>query len=280
LKKLDSYNRDFFVVFAHVEAASGLWNELHGGRMEELAQQPLVQKYCLGFQKVRTHDKPGAKCRVQVQKWWGGGYPAEVEGSDLPRHNIRKETYQTLAEAYADFTAIYKDLDKAAAYANGKAETFKDIFLERLGELLTFQVPNSYDVSYHGKPLRSHSLGQRASAMMLFLLSQDDSDLLLVDQPEDDLDSQTVYEEVVKLLRAIKARQQFIFATHNANFPVLGDAELVTACRQQDDKILVDNGSIDTKACQGKIVDILEGGAEAFERRKTIYQAWKSSVET
>jgi chromosome segregation protein len=82
LKKLDSYNRDFFVVFAHVEAASGLWNELHGGRMEELAQQPLVQKYGLGFQKVRTHDKPGAKCRVQVQKWWGGSYPAEVEGSD------------------------------------------------------------------------------------------------------------------------------------------------------------------------------------------------------
>jgi DNA invertase Pin-like site-specific DNA recombinase len=82
LKRLDGYNRDFFVLFAHVEAASGLWNELHGGRMEELAQQPLIQKYCLGFQKVRTHDKPGAKCRVQVQKWWGDGYPAEVEGSD------------------------------------------------------------------------------------------------------------------------------------------------------------------------------------------------------
>jgi hypothetical protein len=50
--------------------------------MTELAQQPLVQKYALGFQKVRTHDKPGAKCRVQVQQGWGGGYPAEVEGSD------------------------------------------------------------------------------------------------------------------------------------------------------------------------------------------------------
>jgi chromosome segregation protein len=52
----------------------------------------------------------------------------------------------------------------------------------------------------------------------------------MIDQPEDDLDSQTVYEEVVKLIRNIKARQQFIFATHNANFPVLGDAELICAC--------------------------------------------------
>jgi chromosome segregation protein len=82
----------------------------------------------------------------------------------------------------------------------------------------------------------------------------------------------------VKLLRKIKARQQFIFATHNANFPVLGDAEIVAACHADDDAILVENGSIDTKVCQKKIVDIMEGGSEAFERRRTIYQAWKSSA--
>jgi ABC-type cobalamin/Fe3+-siderophores transport system ATPase subunit len=113
--------------------------------------------------------------------------------------------------------------------------------------------------------------------MMLFLLTQDDSDLLLIDQPEDDLDSQTVYEEVVKLIRKIKPRQQFVFATHNANFPVLGDAEVVAACHAQDDAITVDAGSIDTRACQQKIVDIMEGGAEAFERRRGIYHAWKKN---
>jgi ABC-type cobalamin/Fe3+-siderophores transport system ATPase subunit len=134
-------------------------------------------------------------------------------------------------------------------------------------------------VTYHGKPLKSHSLGQRASAMMLFLLSQEENDLLLIDQPEDDLDSQTVYEEVVKLVRKIKTRQQFIFVTHNANFPVLGDAELVAACRAENEAIMVENGSIDTKSCQAKIVNIMEGGAEAFERRKAIYQAWKGNQE-
>jgi chromosome segregation protein len=117
----------------------------------------------------------------------------------------------------------------------------------------------------------------RASAMMLFLLSQDENDLLMIDQPEDDLDSQTVYEEVVKLIRKIKPRQQFIFATHNANFPVLGDAEVVAAYRTEDDEIIVESGSIDTKSCQSKIVTIMEGGVEAFERRKTIYQAWRGA---
>jgi chromosome segregation protein len=131
-------------------------------------------------------------------------------------------------------------------------------------------------VTYHGKPLKSHSLGQRASAMMLFLLSQDDHDLLLIDQPEDDLDSQTVYEEVVKLVRKIKPNRQFIFATHNANFPVLGDAEIVAACAYAE-SISVVAGSIDTKEAQGKIVSIMEGGKEAFERRKTIYEIWDAA---
>ena len=116
---------------------------------------------------------------------------------------IRKEAYEAIARTYADFAEIYKDLEGASKLTKGKAEDFAEIITQRLPQLLTFQVPNSFDVTYHGRPLKSHSLGQRASAMMLFLLSQDENDLLLVDQPEDDLDSQTVYEEVVKLVRSI-----------------------------------------------------------------------------
>ncbi len=189
---------------------------------------------------------------------------------------IRKETFATLAETYTDFGQLYKDLEKAAEQAKGKAQAFKDGVLENLFDLLSYQVPNTYEVTYHGKPLGSHSMGQRASAMMLFLLKQEDNDVLIIDQPEDDLDSQTVYEEVVKLLRTIKSSHQFIFATHNANFPVLGDAENVGACDAENDNIIVKSGSIDTKECQGKIVRIMEGGVEAFERRKTIYQIWKA----
>lgn len=189
---------------------------------------------------------------------------------------IRKDAYEAIAANYADFTEIYKDMDGAAALAKGKADTFRERILGNLEDLLTYKVPNAFDVSYHGRPLASHSLGQRASAMILFLLSQDENDLLLIDQPEDDLDSQTVYNEVVKLVRDIKVRRQFIFATHNANFPVLGDAEIVAACSVDDDKIEVTSASIDQKECQARIVGIMEGGTEAFQRRKTIYELWHS----
>jgi predicted ATPase/cell division protein ZapA (FtsZ GTPase activity inhibitor) len=192
---------------------------------------------------------------------------------------LRKEAYDSIAKIYPDFGEVFKDLEEASKHAKSKATAFKELFLGSMKELLTFQIPNSYDVTYHGRPLRLHSLGQRASAMMLFLLSQKGNDLLLIDQPEDDLDSQTVYEEVVKILRLIKPRQQFIFATHNANFPVLGDAETITTCSATDDEISIAVGNIDDKACQGKVINIMEGGPEAFERRKTIYQIWKPPTE-
>ena len=192
--------------------------------------------------------------------------------------SVRAQALNEIAEKYKDAAAMYKDIDAVAVMAKGKADVFTGTFIENLADLLTFQVPNSFVVTYHGKPLKSHSLGQRASAMMLFLLSQTDHDLLLIDQPEDDLDSQTVYEEVVKLVRDIKKGRQFILATHNANFPVLGDAEIVAAC-DYEETIAVEAGSIDTKAAQGKIVSIMEGGKEAFKRRKTIYEIWAAAAE-
>jgi hypothetical protein len=81
---------------------------------------------------------------------------------------------------------------------------------------------------------------------------------------------------VVKLVRDIKKGRQFILATHNANFPVLGDSEIVAACAYEED-ISVIAGSIDAKECQGKIVSIMEGGREAFQRRKTIYEIWDAA---
>ncbi|WP_050527179.1 TrlF family AAA-like ATPase [Pseudorhodobacter aquimaris] len=194
----------------------------------------------------------------------------------LRGNNLRKEYYDALAAAYTDFGEIFKDLDRASTHAKSKSVDFKMLFTANLYALTGYQVPNSYSVTYHGKALSSHSLGQRASAMMLFLLSQEGNDLLLIDQPEDDLDSQTVYEEVVKLLRKLKPNQQFVFATHNANFPVLGDAESITTCSASDNEIVISVGNIDDKACQASVISIMEGGPEAFERRKAIYQIWKA----
>ncbi len=134
---------------------------------------------------------------------------------------------------------------------------------------------NKFTIKYRGKELQHHSLGQRASALILFVLNQQENDLIIMDQPEDDLDNQTIYEDVIKLIKELKPKTQFIFATHNANFPVLGDAEQIHSCRYEDDKIIIRSGSIDSPILQKEIVDIMEGGKDAFNKRKRRYEIWK-----
>ena len=188
---------------------------------------------------------------------------------------LRENTLHELVKAFADGAALYREIDKAIDLVGGSAATFVKYFQQNLSALLTWQVPNQYAIRYHGKQLKNHSLGQRASALILFVLSQRDNDVVIIDQPEDDLDNQTIYEDVIKLIRKLKPKTQFVFATHNPNIPVLGDAEQIIACTYGDVAIKTRVGSIDRPKLQKEIVSIMEGGSEAFQRRKEIYQLWK-----
>ena len=188
---------------------------------------------------------------------------------------IRETAYQEIEANYKDFIQIYRDSSKLDDILNeNHVADFKRRFSENLEDLLTFKVENKIVIQYNGKSLDKHSLGQRASALILFLLAQRENDVLIIDQPEDDLDNQTIYDEVIKELKKIKGNMQFIFATHNANIPVLGDSEKVVACSYDEKKITVHSGTIDNHQTQRFIVDIMEGGDEAFNRRKNIYNIW------
>ena len=188
---------------------------------------------------------------------------------------IRETTYQGIVDRYVDFIAVFQDFEKAKNLFGTNPQILAERFMGNLKTLLTWQTPNKFTIMYRGKALQHHSLGQRASALILFVLSQKENDLIIIDQPEDDLDNQTIYEDVIKLIREMKPNVQFIFATHNPNIPVLGDAEQVHACSFVDDKVQVESGSVDNHQTQQSIIDIMEGGKEAFNRRKEIYQIWK-----
>jgi predicted ATPase len=188
---------------------------------------------------------------------------------------LRETTLTDLANSFADGAAMYRELDKVKVSLGGSAGIFEEYLHDNLSALLTWQVPNAYAIKYHGKHLKNHSLGQRASALILFVLSQRENDVIIIDQPEDDLDNQTIYEDVIKLVKKLKPKTQFIFATHNPNIPVLGDAEQIIACSYSEDSIQPNAGSIDSPALQEAIVSIMEGGSEAFQRRKEIYEIWK-----
>lgn len=194
---------------------------------------------------------------------------------------ISDNKYQKICEIFTDFVMIFDDVfrnkgdELKKIITEGEYEKVKENFDQRLAELITEKVPNRIDIDYHGKPLHKLSLGQRASALVLFILTQEDNDLIIIDQPEDDLDNQVIYRELISTIKSKKTNIQFIFATHNANIPVLGDAEQIIASTYDDDKISIASGSIDVPDMQTKIVDIMEGGPKAFERRNNIYKLWR-----
>ncbi|MDP1605611.1 MAG: hypothetical protein Q8L93_03050, partial [Rhodocyclaceae bacterium] len=125
--------------------------------------------------------------------------------------------------------------------------------------------------------LEALSTGQKATAVLLLLLLESDAPLV-VDQPEDDLDNRFITEGVVPIMRQEKGRRQFVFSTHNANIPVLGDAELILGLaasgegREGHAKIAREHmGSIDSKPVCELVEEILEGGKDAFEMRRSKY---------
>lgn len=118
------------------------------------------------------------------------------------------------------------------------------------------------------------SPGQKSTAILLLILQSDDGPLV-IDQPEDDLDNRFIYADVVKRLREAKRRRQIVVATHNANIPVLGDAEQIVVLDSIAGELprgtVRAHGSIDTREVQRRAEQILEGGHEAFRRRQEKY---------
>lgn len=113
------------------------------------------------------------------------------------------------------------------------------------------------------------SRGQKCTALLPILLARRDTPLV-IDQPEDNLDNHFIYETVVESILRLKTRRQMIFITHNANIPVLGEADLVVVMNSDGKRGFVEKaGTVDQ--CRTEIIDLLEGGEEAFALRRKRY---------
>jgi DNA repair ATPase RecN len=113
------------------------------------------------------------------------------------------------------------------------------------------------------------STGQKCTTILPILLLESDNPLL-VDQPEDNLDNRYIFETVVQALHRVKKNRQIILNTHNPNIPVLGEASAVYVLTSDGERSRVANrGSVDD--CKEEIINLLEGGKEAFVRRKDRY---------
>ena len=159
----------------------------------------------------------------------------------------------------------------------------KRVIIERLSTDKWFEIAftslNDIPIFYYQKnrdpiPFKDASAGQQATALLKVLL-QEEKGPLLIDQPEDDLDKKVI-EEIIQSIWQAKQKRQIIFASHDPNLVVNGDAELVIHCDYESqtnrNKGKIENtGSIDVKEIRDAITTIMEGGQKAFNLRKKKY---------
>lgn len=199
---------------------------------------------------------------------------------------LRRTRNLSLSELVETCRQGAKALGKRYRLTPGQAKSLAEAEEATLLQIEELDLPSTTEIRLNTAPageppqwqsLEELSTGQKATAVLLLLLLESDAPLV-VDQPEDDLDNRFITEGIVPRMREEKQRRQFIFSTHNANIPVLGDAELIVGLSPHGEaehgsaQISPEHmGSIDDQSVRELVEEILEGGKEAFERRRRKY---------
>jgi hypothetical protein len=132
-----------------------------------------------------------------------------------------------------------------------------------------------YGVDYDGVDIRKLSPGTRGIVLLLLYLGLDDEDdrPLIIDQPEENLDPKSIYDELVGLFIGAKQKRQVIIVTHNANLVVNTDADQIiiasTGERLPSGMPIITyiSGGLDEAHIRKEVCGILEGGEKAFIKR-------------
>jgi len=132
-----------------------------------------------------------------------------------------------------------------------------------------------YMLKLAGKELLRLSPGERGVLLLIFYLLVDKEDCpLIIDQPEDNLDNQSVFELVAPCIREARLRRQLFIVTHNPNLAVVCDAEQVIAAsidKANKERVEYISGAIENPLINRRIIDVLEGTKPAFKKRESKY---------
>lgn len=191
--------------------------------------------------------------------------------------SAKLERIQEQAELRASWTQRLASADQAVRLRLAVEVPDDVVIMKFLKESGRVEKESDWQTITEGSP------GQRTAAMLGLVLNYGEEPLVL-DQPEDDLDSEWITTFLIKELRASRWRRQLIVASHEANIPVNGDAECIIALENSDGALQVrgsqvatmesavpHSGPIEVEAVRRDIQEIMEGGVIAFMRRERRY---------
>jgi ABC-type lipoprotein export system ATPase subunit len=133
----------------------------------------------------------------------------------------------------------------------------------------------TYELKLSNKKISFLSPGEKGALLIIFYLLLDKNNIpLIIDQPEENLDNESIYKILKHFLQETKKRRQLIIVTHNPNLAIVGDAEQVIYVKidkEKNNEFTFESGSIESPRINKHASDILEGTIRAFDIRRLKY---------
>ncbi|MCQ2663655.1 ATPase [Helicobacter pylori] len=153
-------------------------------------------------------------------------------------------------------------------------QIYRILILKHLRNVEKYKI---FKVRYDKRALNETSFGQKCTAVLVVLLSLGNNPII-IDEPEAHLDSALIANYLVALIKKQKQKRQIIFATHNANFVLNADAELIIQLKNENNKIVAQSFMIESDAYKEDLLK-LEGGEKAFKDRERKYGITKDKTK-
>ncbi|WP_343218366.1 TrlF family AAA-like ATPase [Luteimonas fraxinea] len=275
----DTYGRVFEAIINEQNALAGLYVPL----MARLsASSGTLKKLSFSVRRIADVQAWGSVAeeelldRRKTGPFYGrGSLIAAATGALKPAWETGSAT--EVQAAMTAFMAKYlKDLLSHAPYAPTQQAEFR-AWSKQFAHWLfgTDHITVRYEISYDGVDIRKLSPGTRGIVLLLLYLALDDSDdrPLIIDQPEENLDPKSVFDELVGLFVAAKTKRQVIMVTHNANLVINTDADQIIVASAGPHPsgglppITYVAGGLESADIRKSVCDILEGGEAAFRER-------------
>lgn len=216
------------------------------------------------------------------------GLKGSFYGADDGRRKLLEIIFNNKWETETDIIAFldaitdHLDFDKRPNFNNEKREVDKQLKSGySVEELYNFlfgleYLEPTYKLKLNDKNIEGLSPGERGALLLIFYLALDRNDMpLIIDQPEENLDNQSVYNLLAQFIKNAKEKRQVIIVTHNPNLAVVCDADQivhVSIQKHNNNKVILNSGALENPEINKAVVDILEGTYAAFDTRDFKYK--------
>lgn len=204
-----------------------------------------------------------------------------------------KEYDEILSEQFKNFNSFNELITKIIIYSNDinvvktlfngtkyknitNINQYIDKLYKNIQEFFDSFLDIKLKITYKGKDLSKYSPGKRSEILLeIFLqgssIDNEEYKYIILDQPEDNLDTNTITEKLVNKIRKLKINKQLFIISHSASIIVNGDSDLVIYSEEKDNNISYQSGRINNKIIRNHIVDVLDGGEKNLKMRLNKY---------